>query len=39
MHIISTGLTCMEMGAEAYLELSEIYMVELFCENHKKSLF
>ena len=35
MHIISMGLTW--MYTEAYLEPSWTSMVELLCENHKKS--
>ena len=35
MHIISMGLTW--MYTEAYLESSRTSMVELLCENHKKS--
>ena len=38
MHIISMGLTCMKMYAEAYLEPSWTSVVEFLYENYKKAL-
>ena len=38
MHIISMGLSCLYMYAEACLESSQTSMVELLSRNHKKAL-
>ena len=38
MHIISMGLTCVQVYAEMYLERSRTSEVEFHWENYKKTL-